>query len=72
MTKYLDPSFSTYAPADQQYRDNWDACFGRPNTLPVRSCNLHENCDVANATAAEHGRLAVHCSDECCSDCFGD
>lgn len=30
--KYLQPSFSTAAPGDQQYRDNWDRIFGKKET----------------------------------------
>lgn len=29
MTKFMDKSFSTYAPGDDSYRDNWEATFGR-------------------------------------------
>lgn len=28
MTKFLDKSFSTYAPGDESYRDNWERIFG--------------------------------------------
>lgn len=29
MTDYLKPSFSVGMPGTQQYRDNWDAIFGK-------------------------------------------
>lgn len=42
-------------------------------SAPVRECNLHDDCDVADQTAQELGKLrACHCYDECCPDCFGD
>ena len=36
-----------------------------------RSCNLHDDCDVANAKAKAAGKFAEHCHDDCCPDCFG-
>jgi hypothetical protein len=38
----------------------------------ARSCNMHEDCAVADArTAARRpGMRAVHCNDEDCEDCF--
>ncbi len=35
MTRFLDPSFSTYAPGDQSYRDNWDRIFKKKEEPPV-------------------------------------
>ncbi len=29
MTKFLDKSFSVHMGTDQEYRDNWDACFSK-------------------------------------------
>jgi len=29
MTKFMDKSFSTYAPSDDSYRDNWERTFGK-------------------------------------------
>lgn len=37
MTKFLDPSFSTYAPGDQTYRDNWEAVFGKKKDVKCAS-----------------------------------
>jgi hypothetical protein len=38
----------------------------------VRSCNLHIDCDKANAESLARGRgYASHCHDDCCEDCFG-
>lgn len=76
---FMDKSFSVHMSGNQQYRDNYDRIFGKkeegpkPKPEPINSCNLHENCAVADAKAREAGRAwASHCTDECCSDCFGD
>lgn len=38
----------------------------------TRSCNLHVDCDAADARARDKGRWrAKHCHDDCCEDCFG-
>jgi hypothetical protein len=37
-----------------------------------RSCNRHVDCDEADQdTLLGHGRLADHCHDEYCEDCYG-
>lgn len=42
------------------------------NPLP-RNCNMHGDCDAADARAREKDPAASveHCHDECCEDCFG-
>jgi len=42
--------------------------------LQKKSCNRHDDCDVADERARKNGQSfgADHCHDECCSDCFGD
>ena len=45
MTKFLDPSFSTYAPADQSYRDNWDRIFGKKKEKPEAKEPELDTCD---------------------------
>ncbi len=35
MTKYLDKSFSVHMASGQSYRDNWDAIFGRKDTVGI-------------------------------------
>ncbi len=36
-----------------------------------RSCNMHSDCDAADAAAKICGVRVDHCHDECCEDCFG-
>lgn len=37
-----------------------------------RSCNIHDDCDAADARAKRQRReFASHCHDEECEDCFG-
>lgn len=62
-------------PATREYRDNFDATFGKKEEKPAvgkRTCNRHEDCDAADerAKAAGGGRVD-HCHDDCCEDCFG-
>ncbi len=38
----------------------------------ARTCNLHFDCDAANAKARAAGRHAAdHCHDDACEECFG-
>lgn len=60
MTRWADPSFSTYAPGDQQYRDNWDATFGRRSPGEATS-ELHYGCVNCTTPIAETG-LCETCS----------
>lgn len=44
----------------------------QPKASALGSCNLHGDCEAADAGAREAGRLgASHCYDDCCEDCFG-
>lgn len=36
------------------------------------TCNMHSDCEEADAKAKAKGFRAEHCRDECCSDCFGN
>jgi len=39
---------------------------------PKRTCNMHEDCDAADARAVARGSLySYHCHDDECEDCFG-
>lgn len=60
MTRWADPSFSTYAPGDQQYRDNWDATFGGRSPGEATS-ELHYGCVNCTTPIAETG-LCETCS----------
>jgi hypothetical protein len=41
--------------------------------LPIRNyCNLYSDCVTANNLAASVGKVADHCHDDCCEDCFGN
>lgn len=43
-----------------------------PRPKVPRACNIHRDCDAADAKARANGRLhADHCHDDCCEDCFG-
>ncbi len=35
MTRFLDKSFSTYAPGDDSYRENWDRIFKKKEPEPA-------------------------------------
>lgn len=48
MTKYVNPSFSV-AVGSKQYRDGWDAVFGRKRKEPSES-DTHR-CEVCGETA---------------------
>jgi hypothetical protein len=38
----------------------------------IRTCNLHTDCDAADAKMPAHiSKYAAHCHDDCCEDCFG-
>lgn len=40
--------------------------------LPIRSCNRHSNCDMADEQAKTDGKNMIdHCHDEGCEECFG-
>ncbi len=43
MTRFMDKSFSTYAPGDSTYVERWEATFGKPCSAEARpSCGSHE------------------------------
>lgn len=49
--------------------------YNLPATTPVKSCNRHVDCEVAEQVFKEkNGRLpnlSFHCHDDECEDCFG-
>lgn len=37
-----------------------------------RTCNRHTDCDAADKENYKYkGKIADHCYDECCEECFG-
>lgn len=46
-----------------------------PEPEPVRSCNRHEDCGLAErqyvGTRGRTPPATFHCHDDCCEDCFG-
>ncbi len=60
MTRFMDPSFSTYAPGDDSYRDNWERTFGKkatPNAGPDPYPTASEEREVIANYIAEHSVL---------------
>jgi hypothetical protein len=65
---------------DREKMRAWDAA-NAPEAKPVKSCNMHKDCDAAEAKAAAEGKperfgpgsvRLDHCSDEGCDECFGN
>lgn len=60
---------------ESKYQEKWEAILAREDAMgkqELRSCNLHQDCDVADKEAQERGQpWARHCNDDCCEDCFG-
>ena len=45
----------------------------KPEVPTIRSCNVHADCNAADEKARAKGKhFADHCSDEGCSECFGN
>lgn len=69
MTKYLQPGgFSVATPGTQEYRDNWDAIFGKKEEigpLPKANCGS-TGCVVCNP---DRGPNPIECSDAKCNIC---
>ena len=45
MTRFLDKSFSTFAPGDDSYRENWEATFGKKRTSDAPAAFAGERCE---------------------------
>jgi hypothetical protein len=46
----MDPSFSTFAPGDQSYRDNWDRIFGKKDAKPEEETHNASAAAFAKST----------------------
>ncbi len=54
MTEYLNKSFSVCVGGDQEYRDRWDATFGKKDKQPQRGDGLESPLPTQ----------ASHCTDD--------
>ncbi len=69
MTRFMDKSFSTFMGTDQEYRDNWDACFGqrRESAQPVGLPGFVWDTPNASPAACSKGHTVRMVS---CQECF--
>ncbi len=60
MTQFMNKSFSVYTAGDQQYRDNWDACFNRPDdkTIAPEICEPVKTPNCEHLQGEEHAHVA--------------
>lgn len=77
MTKEEIDAFWDFVKRTSKEVDEWPAWKrnGSGLNLPARTCNRHVDCDVADRRSIianqNKYRLASHCHDDCCEDCFG-
>ncbi len=64
---------SEYFRLDEEQEDDRVEVSQETPAPKVRTCNRHDDCDVADRKAIAEGRnqYTHHCHDDCCEDCFG-